>query len=123
MVKTLLSTSTVVFLLCGPALADPAPRVPAGIDLGLVVVSGNQTRHYALALVDDDCGSISRKELGKSEDSIRVCAHDGAQLRLDIDWLTRDGDREVHAKSTVVAKRGASFDLDGNGAKLSVRVQ
>lgn len=123
MLKTLVSTSALLFLLCGPALADPTRGPTTAFDLGFVVSTGAQARYYAIKLVDDTCGSVMHKDSGKTEDTIDVCVRAGSQVKLEIDWSTRDGQRELRNRSTVIAKRGASFDLQGGGAKLGVTVK
>ena len=116
----LVASSLFLFLLCGPALADPAPST---FDIGFSLTSGRELRHYAIKLVDHDCGGIEAKSPSTTDD-IKVCAHvDGAQIRLQIDWLTREGERELRNKSAVLATRKSSFELDGGGAKLTVSVQ
>lgn len=128
--KLLSSSSLVVAMLCGPALADTA--VPAGpgaqaLDVTMVVATGKQPRRYVIKLVEDSCGEVSSKTVGKFEDtleeSIRMCATEGAQLKLTIDWKTRDGLREFAFKSTVVTRRGAPVEFEGAGAKLTLTVK
>jgi hypothetical protein len=111
--------STLLALLCGPALADSKT-----LDLGFTLGAGNDARHYAMKLVSDACGSIAAKA-PDTQDDIHVCAHpDGpSDFKLEVDWSTRRGDHELHNRSTAIASRGHSFDLDGGTAKLTVSLQ
>lgn len=120
--KTLAAGSTLVVLLCGPALADQVTKLVTPVDVGLVVANGGAPRHYAVKLVDDSCGSAQSKVSGKSDDTIKVCVKDGAQLRVELDWYMRDGAKEIHNSSTILAKRGGTFALESDGAKLTVTV-
>jgi hypothetical protein len=115
MMKSLL----VVALLAAPAFADQKT-----MQLGFTLSAGNETRHYAMKLVSDACGGIEARAPGE-RDEIRVCARaDGNNdVRLELDWTTRHGDRELKNRSTVLAVRGQSFELDGGAAKLTVAVQ
>jgi hypothetical protein len=108
-----------LLLLCGTAAADASQTINLGFDL----TSGNDTRHYAVKLVEKECGSVDAKS-PSSEDEIKVCAEaDGPKgSKLSFDWRTRQGDREIRNRSTVVAARGSAIDLDGPGVKLHVTV-
>ena len=44
-------------------------------------------------------------------------------VRLEVDWTTRHHDGEVHNRSTVIASRGQTFELDGGAVELAVSVQ
>ncbi len=115
MLKSLL----VVTLLSAPALADTK-----SMHLGFTLGAGKDSRHYKLELVTDACGGIEAKAPDE-HDKINVCAKaDGnSDVRLEIDWQTTHGDRELRNRSTVVAARGQSFELDGGAAKLTVTLQ
>ncbi len=90
----------------------------------MVVNTSQQPRQYVMKLVvDEACGNASSKNAGKLEDQIQLCASDGPQVKLKVDWFTRDADREFHNKSTLVVARGAAFDIESDGAKLSIRVK
>lgn len=115
----LIASSILLALLCGPALADSKT-----LQLGFTLKNGKDTRNYAIKVVADECASISSKA-PEQQDEIRVCAHpDGAtEIRLQLDWMTRQGDRELRNKSVVIATRGQKFDLDGGAAVLAVTIQ
>ena len=115
MTKHLVFVSLLSTLLCGPALAGTPPQQTLDIDLRI-----DAGRHYALKLVDADCGRVSAKAPG-FEDNIKICARtDRGRILLDVDWATRQGDHEIHNDSKAAVQRGSSFDLDGGTAKLTV---
>jgi hypothetical protein len=110
-----------VTLLCGPALADPAPDPT--VQLKLAVSSNNDTRKYDLKLVDSTCSKITNSNRTLL-DEVRACMHaEGAALRLEIDWTLKHDGRQIENKSTLVVKRGETFELAHAGAKLAVSVQ
>ena len=113
------SASLLVAVLCGPALADNKT-----LQLGFTLTAGKDTRHYAMKLVADACGTIESKA-PEQQDHINVCmkADSTSEFRLEVDWTTRHDNSELHNRSTVVAARGSSFDLDGGAAKLAVALQ
>jgi hypothetical protein len=114
MIKSLL----VVTLLCGPALADSKT-----LQLGLSIGTGKDARHYAIKVINHECGSIDNTA-PERQDTIEVCANDdGTSFRLRVDWKSREGEHEIRNRSAVVVARGDTFDLDGGGAKLNVTVQ
>jgi hypothetical protein len=121
MIKQLVLSSLFATMFVGPALAD-TPRAPSPtmLQIGLKLDSG---RHYAMKLIDDHCGRVTSKAT-TVEDNIKICAHDdGTQVRLDVDWWTRDGNQEVRNDSVGVVAHGSSFDLDGGTAKLTVSLK
>lgn len=124
MLKTLLCTTTATFVLCGAALADAPARTPQAFDLGLVIQSGKAPRSYRLLLVDSQCGTIKSKDAdAKLEDELIICARpNGSEVAFEVEWNTREGGRELRARSATIAKRGGSFSLDNLGAKLTVSV-
>ncbi len=109
----------VIALLCSPALADDKTT-----KLGFTLTAGKDQRHYALSLVSDSCGQV-KSHTPEASDEIKVCLRpDGnTDLRLEISWMTKHDDHDLENRSTVIAQRGHSFELDGGGAKLSVSVQ
>jgi hypothetical protein len=110
----------VVALLAAPAFADQKT-----MQLGFTLSAGNETRHYAMKLVTDACGGIEARAPDE-RDEIKVCAQaDGGNndVRLEVDWTTKHGDHELKNRSTVLATRGQSFELDGGVAKLTVALQ
>jgi len=108
MKKTLLALA----LMSTPAFADATYRVEFAM----------QSQRYTVLVVDNNCGEITTKTAAQ-ERAFRVCVSPKPQNRvqLDIDRRTRDQADEVHAKATVIAAPGASFDLDG--LKVTLQVQ
>ena len=102
------------------SLPTVASADPATLQIGVDVTSGTDVRHYQIKLLDDHCGRASQKSR-VAEDELKVCAHvDGASVRLDIEWKTRQGDRETHVETSAMLAHGAHVDLDINTAKLVV---
>ena len=65
MSKRLISSSFLVMLLCGPALADPQPTPSAKstIQIGLRIDTGKDSRHYGMIMLEHQCGSIETKSI------------------------------------------------------------
>jgi hypothetical protein len=102
-----------IVLASSSALAEPK-TLQLGFALG--------SRHYNMKLVPDACGSVEAKAKDQ-QDEIKVCARpDGKDMRLEIDWMTRQSDHETRNRSTVIATRGETFDLDAGSGKLTVSV-
>lgn len=118
---TKLLVASALALLTAPALAGPNPTpAPMTIQVGLKVDGGKDQRHYTVKLLDKACGSVIAKTLVAS-DEIKVCAfNDGANVRLDIKWQLHEKDRDIVNKSELVLTHGATQELDGGTAKLSV---
>ena len=109
----------ILAVLVSPALADDKTT-----KLGLTLTSGKDQRHYTLQLAADACGEISSQG-PEASDEVKICQKpDGnTDLRLEIEWQTHHDGHYVKNRSTVVAARGKSFELDGGSAKLNVSVQ
>jgi len=121
MTKLLAASALALALLTAPALAGPNPTpAPTTIQVGLKVDGGKDQRHYTVKLLDKACGSVTAKTLVAS-DVIKVCAfNDGTNVRLDIEWQLHEKDRDIVNKSELVLTHGATQELDGGTAKLSV---
>lgn len=114
----LLTSSVLLALLCGPALADSKTT-----QIDLAVQGGASPRKYALRIVEDSCSSVESKS-PVSRDKVRVCMKPSANdLRLEIEWETHEGTRDLRQQSTIVASRGQSWDLTADGMKLSGTVR
>jgi hypothetical protein len=112
----------VVALVCGPALADPPPAT-VNLELAVHAVASKDARRYQIALVDQSCGQAKNKS-ATVHDEIKACMRvDGAAFRLELDWLTRDGDRELQSHAVALAKRGEVISLDNDRVRLDVAVQ
>ena len=118
---TKLLIASALALLTMPALAgNPSPPSPTTIQVGLKVDGGKDQRHYTVKLLDKVCGSVTAKTNAAS-DEIKVCAfNDGPNVRLDIEWQLHEKDRDIVNKSELVLTHGATQELDGGTAKLSV---
>jgi len=76
-----------------------------------------------MTLVDDHCSRATSKTAA-AEDDIKVCAHvDAAQVRLEISWTTREGNRESHVDTNAVVAHGGHVDIDINTAKMVLALQ
>ncbi len=112
MLKSLLALS----LLCAPALAD-TPKTTTVLDLE--IASGSSSRHYSLGVVEDTCSTMHSK-LPNLQDEVKACMHAaGNDLRIDLEWRTRQETREVLASTTLIAQRGKPWTLTVDGMKLT----
>ncbi len=125
MIKTLLSASAIVFTLCAPALAQPAPVVaspPMKIDLTVKV--GTETRVHSIVVSDDSCGHVQAKTRDY-EDDIRVCSvlkRDGA--RLDVSWRVRAKQTEYTMSWMAAVARGGTVDTtSADGARFTLAMK
>jgi len=132
MIKTLVSASALVFTLCAPALAQPAPK-PGGpapivaeppMKLELTVKVGTETRTHQLVVSADSCGHVQAKARD-FEDDIRVCSvtrRDGAVLEAS--WKVRAKMNEYLVTWTAAVARGGIVEtgsLDGARFTLAVK--
>jgi len=109
----------VLSLLAAPALAENKSTT-----LDFKITAGKDVRHYALTLVADSCGAVE-SHAPDLKDQIKACVRpDGtSDLRVEINWESRQGDHELKNSSTVIVARGKSFELDGGTAKLAVALR
>jgi hypothetical protein len=118
--RHLLSSSLVVALLCGPAVADPAQPT---VRLKVSVTSGKDVRHYEMALVEHTCSEV-RNSVAATHDEIKTCMHgDTGAYRFDLEWKLSEGDRSLATKAVAIAKRGDTIELTNTVAKLAITVQ
>ena len=132
MIKTLLSSSALVFILCAPALAQPAARpvAPAPVvasppmKIDLTVKIGTQTRVHQIVVSDDSCGHVQAKTRDY-EDDIRVCSvtkRDGS--RLDASWKVRSKLTEYTMSWTAAVARGGTVDTtSADGARFTLAMK
>lgn len=114
----MMKLATLLVLASTTAFADPA-----AYRLGFSIASGKDTRHYELSLVDKTCGKIAlhTKDLG---DEIDVCANAlGTNVRLDVEWKTREGDREMTIEPRLLVTPGTPATVEGGGEKLTIAVR
>jgi hypothetical protein len=110
--------ATLLLLVSGTALADPA-----AYQLGFTITSGKDSRHYELSLVDKTCGKVElhTKDL---TDEIKVCTDAvGKNVRVDVEWKTREGDRELAIEPRLLITPGTPATVEGGGDKLTVTVR
>ena len=120
MMKLLTSTATIVFLLCAPALAQPATppaNAPGTMRLELSVKTPATTRVHQLVVLDDKCSRVRDKNLDH-EDEIQVCTHTkGPGLVVSVSWRVREGTAEYHISTdSVMARTGANLEVGRPGA-------
>jgi hypothetical protein len=110
--------ATLLLLSSGTAFADPA-----AYQLGFTITSGKDARHYELSLVDKTCGKVELRAKDLS-DEIRVCANAVSKnVRLDVEWKTREGDREMAIEPRLLVTPGTPATVEGGGEKLTVTVR
>jgi hypothetical protein len=110
--------ATLLLLLTGAAYADPA-----AYQLGFTISNGKDARHYELSLVDKTCGKVELHAKDLS-DEINVCANAVSKnVRIDVDWKTREGDREVKIEPRLLVTPGTPATVEGGGEKLTVTVR
>lgn len=121
MIKTVLSSSILAMLLCGPALA--APDATYQVDLS-VRPDGKPARNYTVRLTDHFCGTLKAR-LDDSLDEIKVCTDQpqGTKVPVRIEWTLVAKNRELAQSSSVITERGVKFTLDSGTAKLDVSLQ
>lgn len=103
--KTVITTASLLVLLCGPALAETSYSV--GITL-----TTNPQQKYELLVVDNTCADMQVKA-PKHEAFFRVCAKpaDQGKVRIELERKTRDGDDEISNHATVTTTPKGSFSL------------
>jgi hypothetical protein len=112
------TVAMLLFLLTGTALADPA-----AYQLGFTIENGKDARHYGLSLVDNTCGKVELHTKDLS-DEIKVCTTAIAKnVRLDVEWKTREGDREVQISPHLLVTPGTPATVEGGGEKLTVTIR
>lgn len=133
MTKTLLAASTLTFLLCAPALANPQPapapapaRAPvaaASVTLSIVVASAGAVRTYDLVIGEHGCGTVQEKTAAY-EDELRVCSVVATNgLRLELDAATRARGTEYRSRAEMVlARKGATAQIGrAGGVRFTVK--
>lgn len=121
MIKTVLSTSILATLLCGPALAGPDATYQ--VDLS-VRADGKPVRNYTVRLTDHFCGYLKAR-VDDALDEIKVCTDQpqGTKVPLRVEWTLVAKNRDLAQSSSVIAERGVKFTLDSGTAKLDVSLQ
>ena len=113
MLKPLLSSSIVLALLCGPALADTKPSAPApsSMKVQVKVSDGAEQRTYELWLTNDGCSTVEERS-GDRLDEVKLCARDAANgVRLGASWKLRGKLIEHYASFETVIAKGKSVEV------------
>jgi hypothetical protein len=107
MLKPIL-VSTVLALLCAPALADD--QITYRIDFSLL--ADGPTHKDTLFVAVNTCGEMKTKT-SAHESSLRICARplDGKKVKFEIDRRVRDGVDEKSATATVITTPIASVHM------------
>ena len=125
MLKSLLSSSIVLALLCGPALADTKPTAPAPSSMRVQakVTDGAEQRTYELWLSNDGCSTVEERS-GDRVDEIKLCARDAPNgVRLGAAWKLRGKLIEHNATFEAVVGKGKSVEVGREkGARLTLTV-
>ena len=115
LMKLLISVPVVLAMLCGPALAQPAP--PAAqpqFTFKISVKNGADTRSYDLVLEADRCGSVLEHN-GDRTDEIKLCAFATQQgARLEAQWKLHAGPVEHGENWTAHLARGQKMEVGRN---------
>jgi hypothetical protein len=121
MVKPLLSSSVLLFFLCGPALADTKPAPPASaMRVQVKVTDGADQRTYEMSLVTDGCSTVEERS-GDRLDEVKLCARDAANgVRLGASWKLRGKLVEHNSTFEAVVAKGKSVEV---GRDKGVRLQ
>ena len=115
----MLKPLVILAMLTAPALADPTPQ-PIRIELQIRI--GKDVRNNVMSVVDNSCGRVEDKAPDHT-DEIKACAHvEGANVRLELEWLTRGDKTEYRNQSSVVVAHGAGVEIGKPDAHLLVRV-
>lgn len=135
---TKLTVAAILFLLCAPAVADPAPppsarRAPVAYTLAFTIAdAGAKPRTHVMSVLDSCATLVDR--LDERGDELRACAEpiDDHTTSLVVEWKA---DREPmvgtvrhHAlfstHTRVVLAKGATYQLGGTGdAQLALAVR
>jgi hypothetical protein len=109
MIKTTLTTSLLVSLLCGPAVAESISSYRIDFTIG----TGSTAEHYAVLVSDRSCGETGARTRDAREHLFKVCVDptDDNRVRLDIERRVRSKRDDAHTNAVVVTRSGASFDL------------
>ena len=128
-----LLASTVITLLCAPALALAAPAGPASptssasatpFQFKLGVQQGADARSYDLTLAQDSCGEVQDRELDRTV-SIKLCAVSTAQgTRFETSWELHNKTSDYPTRWQTIVTRGQTVEVGRtNGVRLTLQVK
>jgi hypothetical protein len=120
--KTFATAFAILFTLCAPALADPAPGRAESRKVRFALTETSATRTFdVIVSADSPCAMASEKRT-EHEIQLRACVARGS--RLDIFWSTRSAQGEYRSESSLPFAAGATAELGtANGPRLAVAVQ
>jgi hypothetical protein len=120
--KTFATAFAILFTLCGPALADPAPEHVDSRKIRFALNDTSTTQTFDVVVsADSPCATASEKR-AEHEIELRACVSRGS--RLDIFWFTRSARGEYRSESSLPFVAGATAELGTpNGPRLAVVVQ
>jgi hypothetical protein len=126
MIKSLLSSSIILAVLCAPALADtpkPPPAASSSMRVQVKVTDGAEQRTYEMSLITDTCSSVE-EHAGDRVDEVKVCARDAANgIRLGATWKLRGKLVEHSSSFEAVVAKGKSVEVGREkGARLTLTV-
>jgi hypothetical protein len=111
-------------MLCGPAIAAPAPSPVGTYSIDLAVHADGETRIYTVKLTDEFCGKVKAR-VDDVEDEINICTarSTGTSVTLRVDWSLSAKTKVLSQVSSMVVRRGAMLTLKGGAATLDVAIQ
>lgn len=122
--KTLAGSGFVLLLLCGPALADPAP--PARSDsvkvrFALRDAAASNRTFDVIVSPDHPCATADERD---PDHHIELKACVTGDAHLDVEWSTRSSSSEYRSTSSLPLVHGATAELGTTtGPRLGVTVQ
>lgn len=130
--KTLACTASILFVLCGPALAQPtppaapsptAPTAQAPLRFQLSVQYGADRKSYALVLQPDGCGEVKTRHAA-GFDQIEVCTRPtSGALLVDVHWELQRGAFSYATKWKAVVARGGAVTVGTSGLDLTLAMK
>jgi hypothetical protein len=123
---SLLTSSIVLALLCGPARADTKPATPppaSSMRVKVKIADGAEQRTYELWLTNDGCSMVEERS-GDRLDEVKLCARDAPNgVRLGATWKLRAKLIEHSSSFEAVVAKGKSVEVGREkGARLTLTV-
>ena len=116
----LFTASVLLLLLCGPALASPAPSESFKVRVALR--DGATTRTFDVSVAANGPCATAREKTTEREVDLKACV--SSVGNLDIDWFTRSARGEFHSTSSITLAHGATAELGpADGPRFNVTVQ
>ena len=120
--KTFAAASAILFTLCAPALADPAPPGRSESFKVRFTLRDTATRTFDVVVgAASPCATASQK-LSDAEVELHACV--SARAQLDVTWFNRSSSGEYRSTSSLPFVHGATAELGTtSGPRLVVEVQ